>query len=107
MTVKGKLVASEHKWWLCLIRFLKLLYTLWKVNGNVCFQYTPNFFGNDGTRRILPKLLFVFYISSNEYLKLSMVLFIPKSKRNASFPTCSKSASGKKNELTGIKIAYK
>ena len=53
------------------------------------------------------KECYLFYISSNELLELCMILFIPKLKRNASFPTCSKSAPGKKYELTCIKLAYK
>ena len=36
---KSKLVASERKWWLYLIRFLKLSHTLWILNGIVYSQY--------------------------------------------------------------------
>ena len=54
------------------------------------------FFGKDGLRYDLQRLLFVFDITSNELLNLSMILFIPHLMRNASFPTCSESAPRKK-----------
>ena len=53
-------------------------------------------FGKDGLRYDLQRLLFVFDITSNELLNLSMILFIPQLMRNASFPTCSESAPRKK-----------
>ena len=36
-------MASERKWWLCLIRFLKLSHMLWTLNGIVYSQYAPKF----------------------------------------------------------------
>ena len=50
-------------------------------------------FGKDGLVKIVICVLY----RSNELLKLCVILFIPKLKRNASFSNCSKSATG--NEL--------
>ena len=40
-------------------------------------------------------------------ISLYYLLLIAKLKRNALFPTCSKSAPGKKIKLAGIKFEYK
>ena len=52
---KSKLVANERRWWLCLIRFLKLSHAFWISNGIVYSQYASKFvfFPRDGLRHNL------------------------------------------------------
>ena len=84
-------MASERKWWLCLIRFLKLSYAL-DIQWKSLSQYAPNFFWKQWTCKncywcfasaVMNMWSYVwFYLSQNF-------------KRNASFHTGSTSAPEK------------
>ena len=106
---KAKLVASERKWWLCLIRFLKFSYTLWIFNAIVYFQYLNKFsFLTRMDLDITCKDCYLCFISAVLNFWSYVWFYLSQNWRGRPHsPLTPKVLLERNYELTGIKLACK